>query len=126
MPSKKQRKGQAANKAAIEFLKVTGFKRIVIYGHPRHGFSHYENGAHYWARDIHRLWDGHCFTDYGRFVFIQIKSNAWLSGKKIRSFLRGLDVSAMSINVTDAGIQTKFYSIGEINGISQIVETPIG
>lgn len=60
-------------------------------------------------KDIFGLWDGLCYDRNGNHVWVQIKTNAWPSTKKILAFLDRKNVGALAINVRGRFILIRTY-----------------
>ena len=90
---------RSSNRKVVTYLLSKGFDDIWLKPHGRRQDLVYAQGTWYRALDLWNLFDGICFDKTGHCFFIQIKTNAWASKKKLQEFKKRRDVSIISFNV---------------------------
>ena len=93
-----------SNKLAVRYLLSKGFDPVILITHCRHKDMMYTAFRGIVKEtDLFNLWDGVAVRK--SFIYwIQIKSDAWPSEKKIHAWIKGKkDVKAMAINVRKDG-----------------------
>ena len=93
-----------SNRKAVLWLLENDYDDIWLKAHGRRHDLVYTRGEWYRALDLWNLFDGICFTDDGKVVFLQIKTNAWASEKEIKDWLIDRkDLIVLIINVKGKG-----------------------